>query len=98
MLNLHIFLFILTHFYLFILYMDPIVRNESNHPDWLPYWQPNNKALKCSTCDIYFTLVTRRHHCRKCGKIFCNNCWGHKIFVDIYDKKVPVCNSCFIAQ
>ena len=78
--------------------MDPISKNESLNPDWLPYWQPNNDTSQCSSinCNTLFTILTRRHHCRKCGKIYCNNCWGKLLYVDTYGKKVPVCNSCYI--
>lgn len=66
------------------------------HKDWAPYWQPNNKATKCSNekCDTFFSILNRRHHCRKCGKIFCENCWGNLMFVKIYNKEVPVCFLC----
>lgn len=63
--------------------------------DWLPYWQPDFTTNSCNYCLISFSLLNRKHHCRKCGKIFCYNCWGEKIFLPIYNKKVPVCNSCY---
>lgn len=78
--------------------MDPITKNECYNGEWLPYWQPNNSATKCSTptCETTFNLVNRRHHCRNCGKIFCSLCWGKESFVEVYNRKVQVCNSCYI--
>ena len=35
--------------------------------------QPDAEVTECSypKCEIKFTLFQRRHHCRKCGEIFC---------------------------
>lgn len=69
---------------------------ETSHPDWLPYWQPNYTTTQCSDCHSEFNwLSIKRHHCRECGKIFCQNCWGKLKYVKVYDKEVPVCNNCF---
>ncbi|KAF2641850.1 hypothetical protein P280DRAFT_286554 [Massarina eburnea CBS 473.64] len=45
----------------------PITRN---------HWQPDTSAPACSasSCQQSFNWRTRRHHCRKCGGIFC---WQH---------------------
>jgi hypothetical protein len=39
-----------------------------------PCWQPDAAAKCCSLCEVKFRLVVRRHHCRKCGLIFCHAC------------------------
>jgi len=39
-----------------------------------PEWLPDGKAIACSGCQEPFTFLKRRHHCRGCGKVFCNNC------------------------
>jgi hypothetical protein len=31
-------------------------------------------ALKCTSCLKPFGVITRRHHCRLCGKVFCSHC------------------------
>ncbi|CDW54649.1 hepatocyte growth factor regulated tyrosine [Trichuris trichiura] len=36
-----------------------------------PEWVDSNH---CSRCRIQFTLITRKHHCRNCGEIFCDKC------------------------
>jgi len=39
-------------------------------------WKPDNQASKCENlkCSAAFSFVTRRHHCRRCGGIFCDKC------------------------
>ncbi|KAJ3415098.1 hypothetical protein HDV05_005506 [Chytridiales sp. JEL 0842] len=42
-------------------------------------WQPDSTALSCTQCTKRFTLFIRRHHCRWCGKIFCDSCTAHRV-------------------
>lgn len=37
-------------------------------------WVQDKDVNTCQGCDAPFTLLNRRHHCRRCGRIFCNNC------------------------
>ena len=37
-------------------------------------WKPDKAVSKCEICDVVFSLLTRRHHCRSCGGIFCDTC------------------------
>lgn len=37
-------------------------------------WQSDNSTSYCLICRGEFGLITRRHHCRCCGKIQCSNC------------------------
>ncbi|KNC54426.1 uncharacterized protein AMSG_10159 [Thecamonas trahens ATCC 50062] len=39
------------------------------------HWRPNESATHCSHpgCGTAFTFFSRRHHCRKCGNIFCSS-------------------------
>ncbi len=34
-------------------------------------WQADKEATECVECGRKFTLTRRRHHCRFCGRIFC---------------------------
>lgn len=38
------------------------------------HWKPDPDATVCdeAVCTRYFTYFTRRHHCRRCGNIFCD--------------------------
>lgn len=35
------------------------------------HWKPNHSRANCASCLSAFTLFSRRHHCRKCGDVFC---------------------------
>ncbi|XP_048482408.1 myotubularin-related protein 4 isoform X3 [Plutella xylostella] len=37
-------------------------------------WLPDSAAPRCQHCRSHFWLARRRHHCRKCGGIFCGSC------------------------
>ncbi|KZT24699.1 hypothetical protein NEOLEDRAFT_1021117, partial [Neolentinus lepideus HHB14362 ss-1] len=39
-------------------------------------WKPDASATRCETfgCPAAFSILQRRHHCRKCGGIFCSAC------------------------
>jgi len=40
-------------------------------------WVPDESVINCSRCLEDFTLTKRRHHCRKCGQIFCGSCCNY---------------------
>ncbi|RFU25571.1 hypothetical protein B7463_g10766, partial [Scytalidium lignicola] len=44
------------------------------------HWKPDSSAPICDdpTCTRAFTYFTRRHHCRRCGNIFCDL---HSLFI-----------------
>lgn len=50
------------------------------------------KADHCEICGMYFTLLTRRHHCRRCGKSCCGDC-SSLLLVDGGDE-TRYCNRC----
>ncbi len=39
-----------------------------------PRWRPDGEALECGACGAEFSLLRRRHHCRRCGGVFCDPC------------------------
>ncbi|KZP05203.1 hypothetical protein FIBSPDRAFT_766213 [Athelia psychrophila] len=43
-------------------------------------WKPDSLASCCDNfyCRIQFSLFERRHHCRKCGGVFCKKCTARK--------------------
>ena len=63
-----------------------------------PIWVPDELVDSCTSCMQSFNLIRRRHHCRNCGQIYCNNCSSN--FVPLsqfgYHKPVRVCDECFI--
>jgi hypothetical protein len=43
---------------------------------------------KCYNCEIIFSTFNRKHHCRSCGRIFCNICSGRTINLPEEDKSL----------
>ncbi|ODV90844.1 hypothetical protein CANCADRAFT_26122 [Tortispora caseinolytica NRRL Y-17796] len=46
------------------------------------HWKPNDSVSGCSVCAKPFTLFDRRHHCRRCGDIFCGQHSSHLLRLD----------------
>jgi hypothetical protein len=55
---------------------------------------PDNSTKTCTACSLAFSLLRRRHHCRVCGKIFCQACSSQTANVG-NDGHVRVCDNCF---
>lgn len=47
----------------------------------VPPWQPDAGVDECPICNRPFTWMFRRHHCRKCGRVVCNECSPHRITI-----------------
>ncbi|XP_042457179.1 1-phosphatidylinositol-3-phosphate 5-kinase FAB1B-like isoform X1 [Zingiber officinale] len=67
------------------------------------FWMPDDSCMVCYECDSQFTIFNRRHHCRKCGRIFCAKCTSNSVPINLYDSEsfqeegefIRVCNFCF---
>ena len=57
-------------------------------------WQENAEASNCKLCQSGFSLTRRKHHCRNCGGIFCNDCSDNKMPLASSSKAVRVCDTC----
>ncbi|KAJ8290343.1 hypothetical protein GJAV_G00011660 [Gymnothorax javanicus] len=44
-----------------------------------PQWVPDKECPRCMQCDVKFDFITRKHHCRRCGKCFCDKCCSKKV-------------------
>ncbi|XP_067939019.1 pleckstrin homology domain-containing family F member 2-like isoform X2 [Watersipora subatra] len=61
-----------------------------------PVWIPDSQARGCMLCSTPFTMLNRRHHCRKCGKLVCDDCSKHRWnFPQQSSKPQRVCNTCY---
>ena len=62
-------------------------------------WIPDEEVAACTHCNAEFTNLRRRHHCRNCGGLFCNNCSSKRAKVLKYgfDSEVRVCDRCYNA-
>jgi hypothetical protein len=45
-----------------------------SHPEAAANWVPDTASARCQICLAAFTLTRRRHHCRLCGHLVCDNC------------------------
>jgi hypothetical protein len=63
-----------------------------------PVWTPDKHSARCTRCLVEFTMLNRRHHCRKCGVLVCGKCSSHKMLVVNIDPKKPVrvCDECLM--
>lgn len=43
-----------------------------------PPWVPDKECTRCMLCEAKFDFLTRKHHCRRCGRCFCDRCCGRK--------------------
>lgn len=63
-----------------------------------PTWLPDSYALHCGSCALPFKPLLRlRHHCRLCGKVFCNACCARRLLLPPrYNQREPqrVCEMC----
>lgn len=53
---------------------DNPVSSDSRRLTTMPSWVPDESRRACVRCGKVFSVVTRRHHCRNCGEIFCSDC------------------------
>uniref|UniRef100_A0A6I8PMZ0 Zinc finger FYVE-type containing 21 n=1 Tax=Ornithorhynchus anatinus TaxID=9258 RepID=A0A6I8PMZ0_ORNAN len=44
-----------------------------------PQWVPDKECPRCMQCETKFDFITRKHHCRRCGKCFCDRCCSKKV-------------------
>ncbi|CAF3386447.1 unnamed protein product [Rotaria sp. Silwood1] len=62
-------------------------------------WLPDFIAQTCHSCHVKFQQwpISRKHHCRKCGYVFCNNCTNNYKLIPSLNLKDPVrvCRDCF---
>ncbi|KAK7466552.1 hypothetical protein BaRGS_00037336 [Batillaria attramentaria] len=69
-----------------------------------PEWIDGDSCSKCGAPFFWNfrkmwdekTIGNRQHHCRKCGKVFCNKCSGKRSTIPPmgYEYEVRVCDSC----
>ncbi|XP_045496350.1 RUN and FYVE domain-containing protein 2 isoform X3 [Colias croceus] len=60
-----------------------------------PNWASDKDATACAACAKEFTIARRKHHCRRCGNIFCGACSEKTVALVGNTKPVRVCDSCF---
>uniref|UniRef100_A0A1E1WKB2 FYVE-type domain-containing protein n=3 Tax=Pectinophora gossypiella TaxID=13191 RepID=A0A1E1WKB2_PECGO len=63
--------------------------------DDTPTWTSDKDATACTACTKEFTIARRKHHCRRCGHIFCGACSEKTVALTGNTKPVRVCDACF---
>ncbi|XP_052894153.1 zinc finger FYVE domain-containing protein 26 homolog [Anopheles moucheti] len=60
-------------------------------------WVKDEEALHCMCCRRTFSMLNRRHHCRRCGRVVCHACSKKKLQLPSYyeDVAVRVCDDCW---
>jgi len=63
-----------------------------------PEWQKDRDVKNCTKCKNPFSLFVRKHHCRHCGQIFCEECSAKTCTIPQFNMNSPVrvCDDCFI--
>jgi len=61
-----------------------------------PIWISDETVTICQGCRQYFSPFRRKHHCRNCGNIFCQNCSSNTTTLPFlgYHRYVRVCKRC----
>ncbi|XP_051942117.1 zinc finger FYVE domain-containing protein 21 [Hippocampus zosterae] len=61
-----------------------------------PRWVPDKECQKCMQCETKFDFIKRKHHCRRCGRCFCDKCCGKKVALPRMSFVDPVrqCSQC----
>lgn len=69
--------------------------DEMFKADTAPEWVD---SPECNRCRTKFSLTVRRHHCRNCGQIFCDDCSSKTMPLPRfgYEKDVRVCDGCYV--
>ncbi|XP_006558413.2 RUN and FYVE domain-containing protein 2 isoform X1 [Apis mellifera] len=59
-------------------------------------WANDRLVTHCKSCNREFNITRRKHHCRNCGKIFCNACSDNTTSLPNSSKPVRVCDECYV--
>uniref|UniRef100_A0AC34Q254 RUN and FYVE domain-containing protein 2 n=1 Tax=Panagrolaimus sp. JU765 TaxID=591449 RepID=A0AC34Q254_9BILA len=58
-------------------------------------WVKDSDVSNCTSCNAEFSVTLRRHHCRRCGQIFCDPCSKKKVSLPSHANQVRVCSQCY---
>jgi len=61
-----------------------------------PRWEADSESKQCYACNADFTLLNRKHHCRRCGNVFCDPCSSKRCKLLLFAVRdlVRVCDRC----
>ena len=58
-------------------------------------WLPNALTDVRLACGEDFSFIKRRHHCRRCGLLFCAECSSRRAIIPGSQAPVRVCDRCY---
>ena len=63
-------------------------------------WTPDQMVSDCMVCNTAFTFFRRKHHCRECGSVICNNCskWRQTSSPSGEKSLLRICKSCNVTS
>lgn len=62
--------------------------------DVRPVWQQDSTSSLCPLCKDKFTMINRRHHCRRCGKLVCGDCSKRRAVIKTGGPRERLCDPC----
>lgn len=79
-----------------MLIRDILSRPQHRHCGITCAWVPDATHAACSVCALPFTVATRRHHCRSCGRVACGTCLAQRCHLPGYPESAPqkTCQPC----
>jgi hypothetical protein len=69
-------------------------RDRAKSTKYHTVWQPDDEATNCHVCGDGFSLMRRRHHCRRCGKVVHGSCSTSRRKVYGSNNAKRVCDKC----
>jgi len=81
-----------------LLFKPPEGEEEKSAED-LGVWIPDDAVRTCTACDSSFGLMKRKHHCRRCGHVFCDKCSSNTAILPpsfgLGQNAQRVCDGCY---
>mgnify|MGYP006414884593 CR=1 FL=1 len=71
------------------------ITNNDEETQAAPEWVTDSQRESCVRCSRTFTFLRRRHHCRRCGDVFCAKCCFRKVPLRGSSEPARVCDACF---
>jgi len=83
--------------YIYAMWVQAFEWLESNVGAKPALWIEDRVSGHCFSCQKHWTVVSRRHHCRLCGALFCGTCSRFRVDMPSLgiDDPVRVCLRCF---
>ena len=77
---------------------DSTLDDTDDQPVVAKTWVDDKSVVGCRRCSRLFSITRRRHHCRRCGHIFCEKCAGDSRIVPTVSAWKPcrVCVECAV--